>query len=205
MESNNAKLENFKKSMIEWLKAILFATIIVVVVRWFLFTPTIVSGISMEPNYHDKERLIVNKIIYDFREPKRGEVIVFEAPEGLDFIKRVIGLPGDKVMVKGDEVYINDQLIHEPYIAKQIEAAKLLGRKYNSSLDFKVINQEVTAVTVPEGKLFVLGDNRPRSKDSRYDQVGFISIDEIKGRADLIFWPISEFKLIQTPKIEVEQ
>lgn len=196
-DRDTQQISNLKNDTLEWIKAILIAAVIVIIIRWFLFTPTIVSGISMEPNFHDKERLIVNKIIYNIREPKRGEVLVFQAPEKLDFIKRVIGLPGDTVMVQGDEVYINDKLIEEPYIKEQIEEARSRGTVYNTSVDFKVDENGVSSVTVPEGTIFVLGDNRPRSKDSRYEQVGFIAMGEIKGRADLVFWPVDEFKIIK--------
>lgn len=196
-DQDTQQISNLKNDTLEWIKAILIATVIVIIIRWFLFTPTIVSGISMEPNFHDKERLIVNKIIYDIRDPKRGEVIVFEAPEKLDFIKRVIGLPGDTVMVQGDEVYINEKLIDEPYIKAQIEEARSRGASYNTSVNFQDHGDGVSTATVPEGTIFVLGDNRPRSKDSRFEQVGFIALDKIKGRADLVFWPVNEFKIIK--------
>jgi signal peptidase I len=194
--NDTQQISSLKNDTLEWIKAILIATVIVIVIRWFLFTPTIVSGISMEPNFHDKERLIVNKIIYNIRDPKRGEVIVFQAPEKLDFIKRVIGLPGDTVMVKGDEVYINDERIDEPYIKAEIDKAKSRGAFYNTSVNFRVDNDGISTATVPEGTVFVLGDNRPRSKDSRYESVGFIAMEEIKGRADLVFWPVDEFKIV---------
>lgn len=190
---------SLKNDTFEWIKAILIATVIVIVIRWFLFTPTVVSGVSMEPNFHDKERIIVNKIIYSIREPKRGEVIVFHAPEDLDFIKRIIALPGDTIKVLGDDVYINDELIEEPYIQDSINDAHDRGILYNSSKSFYSSDDGTSSVKVPENAIFVLGDNRPRSKDSRYDQVGFIPMDEIVGRADIIFWPISDIKLIKHP------
>lgn len=182
----------------EWIKALLIAFAIVFLVRHFLFTPTVVSGPSMEPNFFDKERLIVNKIIYDIREPRRGEVVIFHAPEQKDYIKRIIALPGETVQVDGDRVYINGELLVEPYIAEEIAQAKANGMRYNRLADFP-------ATEVPENTVFVLGDNRPNSKDSRFGEVGFISYDEIVGRADLVFWPITEIHILSHPDYEVEK
>jgi len=80
----------------EWIKAILIAAALVFLIRWFIFATYVVEGPSMQPNFHTGERLIVNKIIYSFRKPERGEVVVFHAPQGKDYIKRVIALPGEK-------------------------------------------------------------------------------------------------------------
>jgi|DewCreStandDraft_1066081.scaffolds.fasta_scaffold00020_131 signal peptidase I len=181
-----------KNEVFEWIKALLIAAALVFLIRWLAFTPFIVDGESMLPNFQNEERMIVNKLIYDFRDPTRFEVIVFLAPEGKDFIKRVIGLPGDKVRVDGDNVYINGQPISEPYIQGEIDRAALEGRIYNSSSIS--ITEEVT---VPEGSLFVMGDNRPRSKDSRFTQVGFVPFEAIVGRADVVYWPLSSLRLIK--------
>ncbi len=181
-----------KNEIFEWTKALLIAAALVFLIRWLAFTPFIVDGESMLPNFNNGERMIVNKLIYDFRDPKRFEVIVFLAPEGKDFIKRVIGLPGDKIRVDGDNVYINGEPISEPYIQDEIDLAAKEGRIYNSSIIS--ITEEVT---IPEDSLFVMGDNRPRSKDSRFSDVGFVSYDAIVGRADVVYWPLSNFRLIK--------
>lgn len=193
MEQDNKS--NVKNEAVEWIKAILIAVVLVFGIRWFLFAPFIVDGPSMQPNFHTGERLIVNKILYDIREPKRGEVIVFVAPEGKDYIKRVIGLPGDTVKVEGDDVFINGEKLQEPYIKSEVDAAKKKGKTYNNR-NFNYVNGKLEAVTVPKDQLFVMGDNRPNSKDSRFDDVGFVSYDKIIGRADFMFWPIKEIKLI---------
>lgn len=198
-ENNANQSYNLKKDSIEWIKAIVIATLIVVLVRWFLFTPTLVSGDSMQPNFHDKERLIVNKIVYSFREPKRGEVIVFHAPQKKDYIKRVIALPGESVMVKGDDVFIDGKILDEPYIREQVNEARSKGTFYNRIMNYLVGSEGIEAVKVPVGTLFVMGDNRSQSKDSRDPTVGFIPYEEIVGRADIIFWPLSEFKIVQHP------
>ncbi len=200
--SHKEQSENWlQREIWEWIKALLIAFVLVAVMRWLLFTPTIVSGPSMEPNFHDRQRLIVNKLIYHIREPRRGEVIVFHAPEEKDYIKRVIALPGESVRVEGDEVYINGQLLNEPYIASAVEAAHAKGTLYNSKNFFETPNG-VVDVVVPEGTVFVMGDNRSNSKDSRMDSVGFVPMDKIVGRSDLIFWPLKDLSIVHHPKEE---
>lgn len=171
----------------EWIKALLIALALVFIIRWLLFAPFLVSGQSMEPNYFDSERLIVNKVLYDFREPRRGEVIVFLAPDGRDYIKRVIGVPGDRVKVTGDIVYVNGEPIDEPYLKEAIDAARASGGRYNH------LDKEETVVQ-PD-TLFVMGDNRSHSSDSRADSVGLVPYDKIVGRTEIVFWPLSHMKL----------
>lgn len=118
--------------LVEWIKALAIAGVLVLVIRWLLLSPFIVDGPSMEPNFWDRERIIVNKIIYDIREPKRGEVIVFHVPEeGRDFIKRVIALPGETVKVDGDQVYINGEPLDETYLQEAYDEAHAQGGLYN--------------------------------------------------------------------------
>jgi signal peptidase I len=181
----------------EWIKALAIAGLLVFVIRWFLVSPFIVDGPSMQPNFWNRERIIVNKIMYDIRQPQRGEVIVFHVPqEGRDFIKRVIGLPSETVKVEGDKVYINGKQIEENYLKDAYEKAHAEGVLYNSNDTDRsnFPNSSFPDAVVPEGMLFVMGDNRSNSEDSR--MIGFIPIDRIVGRADLIFWPINEFKFI---------
>lgn len=182
------------KEIVEWIKALVIAVVLVFVIRQFLFSPYIVDGSSMMPNFESGERLIVNKIIYDIRKPRFGEVVVFDVPEeGRKFIKRVIGVPGDQIRLEGDQLYINGELIEEPYIKEAIEAAQAQGGLYNDEADFP--NQRVTGDTVPEGMIFALGDNRGDSTDSR--MIGFVSMDEIVGRADVIFWPLNKIEFVK--------
>lgn len=184
LSANSAKSE-----AVEWIKAILIAAALVFIIRWFIFAPFIVEGPSMRPNFYTGERLIVNKIVYSFRAPKRGEVIVFHATEEKDYIKRAIAFPGETVKVEGDKVYINGKLIEEPYIQEAIDEAENNGISYNT--------RDFPESTVPEGTVFAMGDNRPDSLDSRFPQVGFVSFDTIIGRADVIFWPIDRIELIK--------
>lgn len=179
--------------LMEWIKALAVAGVLVFLIRWFLVSPFIVDGPSMEPNFWNRERIIVNKIIYDIREPKHGEVIVFHVPEeGRDFIKRVIGVSGDTVEVDGDTVKINGEKIEEYYLKEAYETAHAAGKLYNRQDGFP--NYRFTDGKVPEGMLFVMGDNRSNSEDSR--SIGFIPLDRVVGRADLIYWPLDDIQLV---------
>lgn len=161
----------------EWLKAILFAVGIALVIRLVLFTPIVVDGESMLPSLKDGERLIVNKAIYLIKEPERGEIVVFHAAQGKDWIKRVIGEPGDMIEVNNGQLYINGERVEEPY----------LDESYGYIMDdFRV--------EVPQHQLFVMGDNRANSRDSR--NIGTIPIESVVGRAELVFWPIGDIRLV---------
>ncbi|WP_171686011.1 signal peptidase I [Paenibacillus planticolens] len=184
-----APAKTAKSETWEWIKALVIAGVLVIIIRWFLFSPFIVDGDSMRPNFLSGERLIVNKIVYDIRAPKRGEVIVFHAPEGKDYIKRVIALPGETVKVTGDKVFINGQEIDQSFIKEAIEQANKEGHAYNTLSDFP-------ETKVPDGELFAMGDNRPNSKDSRAKSVGFVPYNKVVGRAEVIFWPLNKISFI---------
>jgi signal peptidase I len=130
----------------------------------------VVVGSSMEPNFEDGQRLLVNKVVYDLRQPQRGEVIVFHPPTGksVDFIKRIIALPGDTVEIKDGAVYINDSALDEPYI-KAAPSYTMAKEK------------------IPDGEYFVLGDNRNNSNDSH--SWGPLPEQNIIGKAWLSIWP----------------
>ncbi|ASS65737.1 MULTISPECIES: signal peptidase I [unclassified Paenibacillus] len=196
-EEQNAATRGGKarKEVFEWVKALAIAAILVWLIRWFLFAPFAVDGPSMQPNFHTGERLIVNKIIFDIRQPHRGEVVVFHVPqEGRDFIKRVIALPGDKVKVEGDDVFVNDVKQDEPYLKQAIEEANKKGELWNQSGP-NFPNENVTEGTVPADSFLAMGDNRSNSEDSR--RIGYIPYKQLIGRADVIFWPPSDMKIIK--------
>lgn len=181
-----------KNEVLEWIKAIAIALVLVVLIRWLLFKPFIVDGPSMQPNFHTGERVIVNEILYDIRSPQRGEVIVFHVPsEGRDFIKRVIGIAGDTVKVEGDVVTVNGEPVNETYIQGAIDNAHNNNVLYNNK---NFPNEDFADGIVPEGHVFVMGDNRSDSTDSR--MIGYVPLGDIVGRADLIFWPIKDIDLI---------
>ncbi|HLH62456.1 MAG TPA: signal peptidase I [Ktedonobacteraceae bacterium] len=138
-----------------------------------------VDGPSMRPGLHTGEYVLVNKLAYTFHQPARGDVIVFELPgdPSENLIKRVIGLPGDKLVITPNSVTINGVTINEPYIS----APNGLPAE---------------TVTVPANEYFVMGDNRPVSDDSR--DWGFLPRDDIIGEAVMVYWPISDWESINT-------
>jgi signal peptidase I len=192
IESNGQSPKKQKNEVLEWVKAIAIALVLVFLIRWLLFKPFIVDGPSMQPNFHTGERVIVNEILYDIRSPQRGEVIVFHVPsEGRDFIKRVIGVAGDTVKVEGDVVTVNGEPVNETYLNEAINQAHNNNSLYNDK-DFP--NEQFPDGTVPEGHVFVMGDNRSDSTDSR--MIGYVPLGDIVGRADLIFWPVKDISII---------
>jgi len=136
-----------------------------------------VENVSMQPTLKPGDFLLVNRVAYKLNEPKIGDIIVFHAPgvSDLDYIKRVIGLPGDEVLIENKIVFVNNQPLYEPYIAD--------SPSYNGSW------------VVPDDQYFVLGDNRNNSSDSHL--WGFVPDDDIVGRALLIYWPLSEISLLR--------
>ncbi len=178
---------SLKDELLDWLKALAIAGVLVVVIRVFFFSPFMVEGPSMQPNFHTGERIIVNKIVYSIREPQRGEIIVFDSGDGSDYIKRVVGKPGDTVKVQGDQVIVNGTRISESYLEATIREYTGRGETYNNK-------NTPGELTVPDGHLFVLGDNRRNSRDSR--DIGFVPLDKVIGRADVRMWPFNVFGLI---------
>ncbi|WP_066056601.1 signal peptidase I [Robertmurraya korlensis] len=171
--------EATKKEVYSWVKSIVFALIVAIICRNFLFSPAIVYGESMLPTFQEHDRLLLSKV----SEIQRFDLVVFNAPDSDErYIKRVIGLPGDIVEVKDDTLYINGKQIEEPYledIKKDLLFDKLTG-------DFTL--EELTGeAVVPEGTLFVMGDNRLHSKDSRF--FGPIPISSLIGEVKLQIYP----------------
>jgi signal peptidase I len=174
----------------EWIKALAIAVILAAAIRYFLFAPIVVDGLSMMPTLHDQNRMIVNKLSYNIGEPERFDIVVFHAPEQKDYIKRVIGLPGEHIEYKNDTLYINGEPIEENYL----KGAK--GEIIDAPLTFDFELEELWGVkTVPEGHLFVMGDNRRFSKDSR--SIGFVSMEEVIGKTSVVYWPASEFRFVE--------
>lgn len=139
-----------------------------------------IEQVSMEPNLHEGEYVIVDKISYLFRPPARGEVVVLKQRIGQpDLIKRVIGLPGETFQVSNGKVQINGQPIDEPYM-KDL-----------------VINQDTQPLSIPAGRVFVMGDNRNNSEDSR--RFGPVPFGDIVGRAWIIYWPPPNWQVLTPP------
>lgn len=179
---NNQKNEAF-----EWIKAGSIAVLAAVSIRAFLFSPIIVDGESMMPTLQNEDRMIVNKI----QDLERFDIIVFHASEEEDYIKRIIGLPGDYIEYKNDVLYINGKEYEEPYLDEQKEALFDEQLTPDFTLDDTPVNGEV----VPEGHFFVMGDNRRYSKDSRH--IGAVPIEQVEGEAKVIFWPLKDIGAAQ--------
>jgi signal peptidase I len=180
-----------KNELWEWTKALLIAVILAAVIRYFLFAPIVVDGLSMMPTLHDQNRMIVNKFSYEIGQPKRFDIIVFHAPEGKDYIKRVIGLPGDKIEYKNDTLYVNGKAYKEPYLDESKK--EVMDGPLTDS--FKLKDTAVAKETVPEGELFVMGDNRRFSKDSRH--IGAISMSKVIGKTNVVYWPLGDAHIVK--------
>ena len=163
----------------DWAISILIALVIAFVIRYFIVELYLVDGPSMRPTLQSAERLVVNKFIYRFRAPERGEILVFRYPKdpSRDFIKRVIAVPGDTIEIKDGRVFVNQQLMNEPYILSKTRG-------------------DYPLTTVPEGHIFVMGDNRNNSEDSRFADVGFVPYELVKGKAMMVFWPWDQKKTL---------
>ncbi|MEQ8538669.1 MAG: signal peptidase I [Coleofasciculus sp. D1-CHI-01] len=162
---------------VEGFKTIGLSVFLAIGIRSFVAEARYIPSGSMEPTLQINDRLIIDKISYNFRQPQRGDIVVFSPTDALKqqnfkdaFIKRVIGLPGETVEVKGGRVYVNDQALREQYIEEAPEYS-------------------YGPVTVPEDNYLVLGDNRNNSYDSHY--WGFVPRDKIIGRAIVRFWPLN--------------
>ena len=174
---------NIGKEVLSLGKAVLVAVIIAMLLRQFVFTPTTVRGESMLPTLEDGNRVILSKMTTI----DRFDEVVFRATDSSDnYVKRVIGLPGDTIEMRNDVLYINGEAYDEPYL----EAFKKeLNHTENLTEDFTLENL-TGEHTVPKGQMFVLGDNRIYSKDSRI--FGFVPMERIIGEVKLRVWPIKD-------------
>lgn len=172
----------------DFLQTIVLAAAMFVIIYLFVGQPHIVKGSSMEPSFLNSDYILTEKLSYKFGSPQRGDVIVFEAPNrpNADYIKRVVGLPGETIMVKEGKVYIDGEPLTEPYEPNTTEPAQYM--------------KEGKEVIVPEDTYIVMGDNRPHSSDSR--EFGPVSIESIIGRAIIRYWPFGRIDRIVRPLFE---
>lgn len=177
MEENNLPVKSWLRELVE---SVLPALIIVLVINVFLAQATRVEGQSMEPSLHDNQRLIVEKMTYRFRAPARGDIVVLRPPQQSSepLIKRVVGLPGERLEIDDGRVYIDDELIDEPYLNQPTWGT-------------------LEPIFIPEEHVFVLGDNRRASNDSR--AFGVVAFDDIIGRAWVRYWPPTDVGPITIP------
>lgn len=171
--------------LLDFVQTIVTAFLIFIVIYLFLLQPHQVKGNSMQPNFENNEYLLTDKISYRFNSPKRGDVVIFESPtqKNYDYIKRIIGLPNERIKLQDSKFYINDKLLDE--------SAYLPANVITSPGEFLKSGKDVT---VPDNQFFVVGDNRPHSSDSR--EWGFIPKESIIGKAWFRYWPPSRWGLI---------
>lgn len=180
----------FLSAMKELIITLVLAILIAMVLKYFIIDSCKILSESMATTLNTGDRILVFKLAYKFEEPERGDIIIFEPPaemdEGTDFIKRVIGLPGETVEVKAnDGVYINGVFLDEPYITE-------------------IPNYDFGPVTVPDDCYIVFGDNRNRSADSHYWSNPYITFEDIDGKAILRYFPFADFSLFKSVEYDNE-
>lgn len=171
------------------------AQVLVLAFSIFLFVyllimqPHKIQGDSMEPNFHENEYLLTDKLSYRFGEPERGDVIVFKAPPNYrdEYIKRIMAVPGDKVEIINNQLFVNEQAVNDSFLPEGT---------VTSPGQFLT---EDKSVIVPENSYFVMGDNRSHSLDSR--SFGFVPREKITGRAWFVYWPPQDFGVIEAANI----
>jgi signal peptidase I len=170
-------MQRFSSALLDIIQVLFFAISIFLFVYLLVLQPHKIRGDSMLPNFHEGEFLLTDKLSYRFGTPSRGDVIVFKAPpdDKEEFIKRIIGTPGDRVMVKEGRVWVNGSPLNEPYLDSSVQT---LPQNFA---------QEGVELVVPQNQYFVMGDNRMHSYDSR--NLGFIDKSKFIGKAWILYWP----------------
>ncbi|MPM51181.1 Signal peptidase IB [bioreactor metagenome] len=174
--------EKIKKEAIEWMKIIITALVFAFIITQFV-RPTLVRGESMYPTLEENDYLIINRMAYKIGEPKQGDIIVFstellqEDGNPKDLVKRVIAVEGDHIKIEDSKVYVNDNLVNEPYI-------------HNNYTDGNI------DMVIPKDKLFAMGDNREKSLDSRYEDVGLVNEKDIMGKVMIRLFPFNHIGTI---------
>jgi signal peptidase I len=181
--SGSSKLPPGARAFFDWLVVIAVALLVAFVVRTFVIAHFVVEGESMFSTLDTNDRVFVNKLSYRLHDPNRGDVVVLHQVSGAserDLIKRVIGLPGETVEVRNCTVLIDGRVLNEPYLDPEVVTPTDCGGDY------------VLDGVVPDDHVFVMGDNRGGSQDSRV--IGTISEDDLVGRAFVVFWPQSHWQ-----------
>lgn len=173
------KIDDTKDFFKELISIVLVALVMAMLLRTFIVEGRVIPSGSMLPTIQLQDRVMVNKFIYYFKKPQRGDIIVFQPPlkSSEDYIKRLIGLPGDKVEVRDSIVFINDQPLNEPYINEPP-------------------NYNFGPTIVPQNSLFVMGDNRNSSFDSHLWNA-WLTQDKVKGKAFFRYWPPSRMGVLK--------
>jgi signal peptidase I len=184
------------------LQSVVILISICIILYLFVITPNQITGPSMEPNFYSSQLVLTNRITQwigstpfgksinlDY---KVGDVVVFQKPGNNEFVKRIVALPGDRVAIREGYVYVNNLKMLEEYLPPAL---------YTRGGDFVINNGE--SVVVPEGHYFCLGDNRPVSNDSRYESIGFVNREWVKGKVIIKFWPLDSFGLVSTGEYQL--
>lgn len=168
-ESRSAMLRELAQTLI-------MALLLALVIKAFVIETVQVDGPSMEPTLVTGQRLFINKVVYHTHPPATGDIVVFRYPSdpSRNFIKRAIAVAGQTVEIRAGVVWVDDKPLQEPYVAH-------------------AAHDDYPRVTVPSGRLFVLGDNRGNSDDSRSPDVGLVPLQNVKGKAFVRFWPLRQF------------
>jgi signal peptidase I, bacterial type len=176
--TNEPRKTDIKAEILDWSKHIVIALVIAFILARFVIVNANVPTSSMEPTIMVNDRLIANRLSYNFTSPKRGDIVVFKYPddENVLYVKRIIGLSGETVNITKGSVYINGEKLDEPYISTSIAG-------------------NFGPYTVPDGSYFMMGDNRNNSQDSRYWKNKYVSKDKILGKALFKYYPFQNFKL----------
>ncbi len=213
MEKNRKEVNgvNKKSTIREYAEALTIAILLALFIRTFIIQAFKIPSGSMKSTLLVGDHLLVNKFIYgikmpyidkfilQFKKPVKGDVVVFKYPEDekMDFIKRVIGIEGDKIEIKDDQLYINDKQIKTTLIGKYSDEEvsnidvyeEIIGGKKHKILDKSADHENFGPITVPENSIFVMGDNRDNSHDSRkWKNTNFVKLEKIKGKALIIYW-----------------
>jgi signal peptidase I len=178
VEAPRANKSSILRTIIEIVVIVSAAFVIALLVQAFLVKPFTIHQVSMRPTLQEGDRILLNRLTYRFRAEHRGDIVVFHSPitAGEDLVKRIVGIAGDRVAVSGGKLYINGVAQNEPYLLEQ---------------DF---SGEMPEILVPVGDVFVMGDNRNNSGDSRL--FGSIPTSSIIGEAFMVYWPISHWKTL---------
>jgi signal peptidase I len=178
--------EKLRHEIKEWGESIIIAFILAMIIRTFIVQAFKIPSGSMRPTFLEGDRILVNKFIYKFKEPMTGDIVVFRYPEDpkKDFVKRLIARGNETVEIKDGDIYINDNLVINPQIVKEIF--------YYNRGDYGEIGRKIN---VPPDSYYVLGDNSGSSRDSRY--WGFVPKKNLLGKAFFIYWPPNRIKYIK--------
>lgn len=178
--------ERIKREIREWAESLVVALVLALVIRAFVVQAFKIPTGSMRPTFLEGDRILVNKFIYKFKEPKRGDIIVFKYPgnEKKDFVKRLIALGGETIEIKDGDIYVNGERVEDPFKIRQI-------RYYNKD-PYGANSKEIK---VPDDSYYVLGDNSASSRDSRY--WGFVPRKNVIGKAFFLYWPIRRIRVVE--------